>query len=260
MNPDWLLPDWPAPANVHAVFTTRAGGYSVQPYGSMNLGCHVDDEPLNVESNRSVLSEEIGCTPTYLNQVHGVDICRLPAESTGLPPQADGVYTQQAAQVCTVMVADCLPVLFCDVYGTAIAAAHAGWRGLAGAKGYGVLEAAVKEFSSENGVNTARHAPELIAWLGPCIGQAAFEVGPEVREVFLSNDAEADACFVAHGRQKWRCDLAGLARQRLAKLGVSSVFGNDSGTTWCTVANPSRFFSFRRDRVTGRMAACVWMR
>lgn len=259
MNPDWLRPDWPAPPNVHAVFTNRLGGLSEGLYGSMNLGSHVGDLPQHVAGNRDILGQALGCEPVYLNQVHGVDICHLPVQAAPTPPVADGAYTRQAAQVCTVMVADCLPVLLCDVNGTAVAAVHAGWRGLAGAGGEGVLEAAIRQFQPQAPVKYAQAAPELIAWLGPCIGPTAFVVGPEVRQAFIQTNPLAESCFVAHGTGKWMCDLARLARQRLARAGVRGVFGNDSSAPWCTVSNSSRFFSFRRDRFSGRMAACVWL-
>ena len=259
MNPDWLRPDWPAPPNVHAVFTTRHGGLSAGLYGSMNLGGHVGDLPQYVAGNREILGHAIGCEPVYLNQVHGVDICHLPAQAAQTPLMADGAYTAQVGQVCSVMVADCLPVLLCDVHGTAVAAAHAGWRGLAGSGGEGVLEAAIRQFKPQAPVEYAQAAPELIAWLGPCIGPMAFDVGPEVRQAFLQSSPEAEICFLPHDTGKWMCDLARLARQRLASAGVRKIFGNDSSAPWCTVSNPSRFFSFRRDRVSGRMAACVWL-
>ena len=172
--------------------------------------------------------------------------------------QADGCVATAAGTACTIMVADCLPVLLTDSEGRAVAAAHAGWRGLAGKAGRGILETVVGALHER----LSRHEPgaegELLAWLGPCIGPQAFEVGAEVRAAFVCVNAEAAAMFMPHTPGKWLADLAGLARLRLAALGVKSIHGNDSGGAWCTVSNPSRFFSHRRDRVSGRFAASIW--
>ncbi len=168
--------------------------------------------------------------------------------------QADGCVTTESGLACTIMVADCLPVLLADSRGRAVAAAHAGWRGLAGADGAGVLEqthARLRLAAGEGG--------EVMAWLGPCIGPAAFEVGDEVRAAFVDHAPQAASMFRPHGPGKWLADLPGLARLRLAALGVTSVYGNDGSTPWCTVSNASRFFSHRRDRVSGRFAACIWL-
>ncbi|HPW83770.1 MAG TPA: laccase domain-containing protein, partial [Rhodoferax sp.] len=158
-----------------------------------------------------------------------------------------------------VMVADCLPVLLCDTQGRRVAAAHAGWRGLVGTDGKGILEASLEPFRPLAPVEYAQGATEIIAWLGPCIGPEAFEVGDEVRTVFVDVSPEADRCFRPLRQGKWLADLAGLARQRLQALGVTGIYGNDSTAAWCTVTNPSRFFSHRRDRVSGRQAACIWL-
>ena len=254
LHPDWLVPDWPAPAHIQAVFTTRAGGVSLPPYDSLNLGDHVGDHPHAVASNRERLAAALGVAPLYVQQVHGTDCLRLPTtHKQGVC--ADAVLTTQPGQVATIMVADCLPVLFTDRAGTVVAAAHAGWRGLAG----GVLRQTIQQIS-------AVHASEIIAWLGPCIGPNAFEVGPEVREAFVAQDPRAAAHFYAqtsqslHAPQKYLADLAALARDHLRDLGVTALYGNDSSPSWCTVLNPSRFFSHRRDRISGRMAACIWIR
>ncbi len=265
-HPDWLEPDWPAPAGVRAVCTTRAGGVSLPPYGSLNLGLHVGDDASAVAHNRSVLAQALGTAPAWMNQVHGTALLELPmpVQAPADVPTADSAWTAARGPVCTVMVADCLPVLLCSADGNWVAAVHAGWRGLAGTGGFGVLEATLESFRPEAQVNTALDAIDLIAWLGPCIGPQAFEVGPEVRDAFLQDLPDpalagpVSACFVPLGQGKYRADLADLARQRLAALGVSRVYGNDGSPAWCTVGNPSRFFSHRRDRVSGRMAACIW--
>jgi len=248
---DGLVPDWPAPPNVRALCTSRKGGGSAGPYSGLNLGLHVGDDPHAVEGNRRQLQAAIGVRAVFLNQVHGVHVAAIDAQSPdGMV--ADGAVTEAIGLACTVMVADCLPVLLCDAQGRAVAAAHAGWRGLLGAGGQGVLEAAVASLGE-------RVPPQgLMAWLGPCIGPAAFEVGDEVRAAFVADSARAAQCFKAHAQGKWLADLPGLARQRLSALGVEGIYGNDGSQPWCTVANPSRFFSHRRDAVSGRLAACIW--
>ena len=243
----WLTPDWPAPAGVRAVCTTRAGGVSVAPYDSLNLGDHVDDTPVHVAANRAILQESIGARPVFLSQVHGTQVAALDANSPD-GTVADACHTDQPGVACTVMVADCLPVLFASARGHRVAAAHAGWRGLAGQGGVGILEATVKRLQ----------ATDIIAWLGPCIGPQAFEVGDEVRAAFTASDPLAGDCFKPLVPGKWLADLAALARLRLDALGVSQIYGNDSSPSWCTVGNASRFFSYRRDRITGRFCASVW--
>ena len=250
---DWLVPDWPAPLNVRALCTSREGGQSIGRYAGLNLGLHVGDDPQLVRSNRWQLQAQMGVPTVFLNQVHGMQIAEIDAQSTdGI--EADGAVTTATALACTVMVADCLPVLLCDAQGLAVAAAHAGWRGLLGAAGQGVLERAVSSLCERAAVPTQG----LLAWLGPCIGPAAFEVGEEVRAAFVADAAQAAGCFSPHGPDKWLADLPQLARQRLAALGVSAIYGNDGSQDWCTVANPSRFFSHRRDAVSGRLGACIW--
>jgi YfiH family protein len=265
LHPDWLIPDWPAPAGVHAVFTTRHGGSSAAPYNSMNLGDHVGDAPQQVAANRDLLGQALAATPVFLQQVHGTDVLLLDADSAQ-GQQADAVVTAQQGLVCTIMVADCLPVLLCSQAGSVIAAAHAGWRGLAGMQGEGVLEAVFGTFSAV-AANTPRQAgAKTLAWLGPCIGPSAFEVGAEVKAVFTAHDASAEAFFQPQADGKYLADLPGLARLRLQALGITEIYGNDGSLPWCTVSNGSRFFSHRRDagftgngwRTTGRMAACIW--
>jgi len=251
VHPDWLVPKWPAPATVRAVCTTRAGGRSLPPYDSLNLGDHVGDDPLAVGANRAVLAQALAARPVFLQQVHGHGVVALDAH-TPQGTEADACLTRERGVACTVMVADCMPLLFTDGQGSFVAAAHAGWRGLAGAGGVGVLEALQAALGETRGA--------LMAWLGPCIGPQAFEVGPEVRAAFEAHDPQAAACFRAAATPgKWLADLPALARQRLAALGITQVYGNDGSNGWCTVAHPSRFFSHRRDRVSGRLAACIWL-
>lgn len=259
---DWLVPDWPAPARVKSVFTTRSGGQSRAPYGSLNLGTHVSDELADVLANRAVLQRALGVRPVFLEQVHGTQVQTL-ALDTPDGTVADACLSTQTGVACTIMVADCLPILLCDASGTWVAAAHAGWRGLAGQGGIGVVESTLAAVYASNRalapVDIAQAAPETIAWLGPCIGPTAFEVGDEVRQAFVEVDAMAADCFVSASPGKWWANLPALARQRLQAAGVSAVYGNDGSAPWCTVSNPSRFFSHRRDQISGRLAACIWL-
>jgi len=258
LNPDWLVPQWPAPAHVHALCTTRTGGVSAPPYDSLNLGDHVGDHPDCVASNRALLQTSTGSQPVFLSQVHGTEVVWLERHSEhGMA--ADASITAQHGVACTIMVADCLPVLFTNASGTAVAAAHAGWRSLVGHNGQGVLEEVFERFKALALMDKAPVATELIAWLGPCIGPQAFEVGDEVRAAFGATDAASLDCFKPKGPGKWWADLPRLARQRLQRLGITQIFGNDGQPDWCTVSQPSRFFSYRRDGVTGRLAACIWL-
>jgi polyphenol oxidase len=266
LNPDWLIPDWPAPSGVHAVFTSRQGGFSALPFDSLNLGDHVGDEPEKVAANRVALQSAIGSRPVFLKQVHGIAVLALDADRAD-GQVADACVTSERRIACTIMVADCLPVLFTNEDGSVVAAAHAGWRGLAGAQaGKGVLESVYESFSALAQVNRAPAAMKIIAWLGPCIGPSAFEVGAEVKAAFELSQPQASLFFQPMGSEKYLADLAGLARHRLTALGVTDVYGNDGSPAWCTVSNPSRFFSHRRDAgvggngfgSTGRMAAAVW--
>jgi YfiH family protein len=237
---DWLLPDWPAPARVLACVTTRLGGVSQSPFDSFNLGDHVEDDPHSVFDNRQRLQAAIGCAPAWLRQVHGVQVVAADAEQI---LEADASYAAVGGVVCAVLTADCLPVLFCDRAGTRVAAAHAGWRGLAGS----VLEATVQAM--------ALPAEQLLAWLGPAIGPAAFEVGAEVREAFVSTHPEAADAFVPSLNDgRFMADIYALARIRLAACGVTAVYGGG----FCTVTDP-RFYSYRRAARTGRFASLVWL-
>jgi YfiH family protein len=238
-----MYPHWPAPAHVKAVSTTRSGGVSQSPYDSLNLADHVGDDRTAVGENRRRLRqrEALPAEPLWLNQVHGNRV--VDAASGGQQPSADASFSRQPGVVCAVMTADCLPVLFCDRAGSAVAAAHAGWRGLAA----GVLEATVDALGVPPG--------QLLAWLGPAIGPDAFEVGAEVRESFIAEQAQAAAAFVARPNGRWLADLYQLARLRLQAAGVSALYGGG----FCTYADRARFYSFRRDRTTGRMASLIWL-
>ena len=237
-----LRPDWDLPAGVGALLTTRAGGQSVGPFASFNLGGHVGDDPLAVAANRARLRGFVPADPLWLSQVHGAAVANADV-SEGVP-EADAVLARSSRRVCAVLTADCLPALLCDDDASVVAAAHAGWRGLAA----GVLENTVREM----GVPPHR----LRAWLGPAIGPAAFEVGDEVRAAFVAYDPEAATAFVARPvAGKWLADLFVLARRRLVAAGVTRV----SGGGVCTVSAPQRFYSYRRDGVTGRFASMVWL-
>lgn len=242
--PQVLAPEWRAPPAVRAAFTLRSGGVSSAPYDSLNLGAHVGDSPAAVAENRRRVRARLSLTaePAWLEQVHGTRVADLgDPQEAGLA--ADAVLTRRPGRACAVQVADCMPVLFAARDASAVAVAHAGWRGLAA----GVLEATVGKLAVDPG--------ELIAWLGPAISVRHFEVGDEVRAAFLAGDPAASAAFRRNERGRWQCDLAALARRRLAALGVTEV----SGGTWCTYSDPARFFSFRRDGRCGRMAALIWL-
>ena len=250
-HPDWLVPDWQA-SGVGAVMTTRLGGASAGPFDSMNLRDGVGDDPRAVAANQATLELAIGARPVFMHQVHGAHVVRLhgaDARSDGPVHEADASVTTEPGVACAVQVADCLPVLFAAPRGRAVGAAHAGWRGLA----RGVLEATVHEVCE-----AANCEPnEVHSWLGACIGPRQFEVGADVLQAFGASATQADAArFQPHKAGKWLANLTALARDRLAAAGVAKV----SGGHWCTVETPSRFFSYRRDRVTGRMAAMVWIR
>jgi YfiH family protein len=249
-----FAPDWPAPAGVRALCTTREGGASAAPFDGFNLGDHVRDDPRAVAANRAALARLTApARPVFLQQVHGTAVLALDA-ATPDGRVADAALVTTPGLAATVMVADCLPVLLAHGSGRAVAAAHAGWRGLVG----GVLEAAVQALHAAAGPG------EVVAWLGPAIGPTAFEVGDEVRAAFVAADASAQAHFRAHAAPcKWWADLPALARQRLQAADVHSLHGNDGSAAWCTVSQPSRFFSHRRDAArlgsSGRFAACVWL-
>jgi polyphenol oxidase len=243
-NLNFIEPNWPAPANVKALQTTRIGGVSQKPYASLNLGAHVNDDGIAVAKNRQLLSPYLPSEPVWMNQVHGLEVIDA-AHSTCLP-DADASFTMQANVVCVAMTADCLPVLLCDKAGTVVAAVHAGWRGLCD----GVIEAAVNKLPVEKS--------EILAWLGPAIGPEAFEVGDEVRQQFLQHDSQAEQAFKQNGG-KWLCNMYLIAKQRLNKLGVTQIYGGSINEDFCTYTDEARFFSFRRDNVTGRMASLIWL-
>jgi len=273
MKPAWIVPDWPAPAGVRAASTLRTGGVSPPPWASLNLGDHVGDDPARVAANRRRLIETLALPdePAWLQQVHGTEVLRLDEPALAGERIADAAVTARPGRVLAVMTADCLPVLFCRVAngGAMVGAAHAGWRGLAA----GVLEATVAEMA----VATDAPPGELIVWIGPAIGREAYEVGEEVRAACLGagegtadgragceayskagGDPAAAAYFTAGRPGHWHCDLAGLARHRLERLGLAGVYGGE----WCTHADPARFFSHRRDGAdgpTGRMATLIWL-
>lgn len=239
---EWLKPDWPVPAHVRAASTTRRGGVSEGPWAGLNLASHVGDDPASVEANRRRMARQLSLPgpPAWLVQVHGDKVCELPLSGTDC--EADAATSNQPGQVCVVLTADCLPVLLADHAGSRVAAVHAGWRGLAG----GALDAGVGAFDRPD---------KVMAWLGPAIGPAAFEVGDEVREAFIQVDGENQQGFKPARPGHWLADLYLLARLRLAALGVPEVFGGD----FCTFSDAERFYSFRRDRITGRMASLIWI-
>lgn len=239
-----LSPTWPAPDRVQACTTTRTGGVSQGNYASLNLSLRSGDDPNAVHTNRARLRAHIPLPqePYWLAQVHGSRL--LAAHTPQTDRGADASWTNQAGVVCAVMTADCLPVLFCADDSSCVAAAHAGWRGLAG----GVLE------------TTAQGLPvtpqRLLAWLGPAIGATAYEVGDEVRDVFLTHDPAADCGFTGSPNGRWYCDLYALARLRLTQLGISRIYGGD----YCTFTEPALLYSYRRDGVaSGRMASLIWL-
>ncbi|MCG9058982.1 peptidoglycan editing factor PgeF [Laribacter hongkongensis] len=238
-----LTAGWPAPAHVRTLVTTRDGGVSLAPYASLNLGQHVGDDPAAVAENRARLRACLPAEPFWLNQVHGIGVQEACADAPDVPPDADAGFTRQPGVVCAVMTADCLPVLLTDRSGSVVAAAHAGWRGLCN----GIIEATI--------VRMAVPANDILAWLGPAIGPDAFEVGPEVRTAFMAHDPTAASAFAAIPDGKYLADIYLLARQRLNACGVTEVHGGDA----CTVTERERYFSYRRDGRTGRMASLIWL-
>lgn len=239
----WIVPDWPAPGGVHAFVTTRAGGFSSGEYASLNLGLRSGDDHALVVRNRLEVARHLPEMPQWLAQVHGTEVARLEDLGASEVPRADTAITSAAERVCAVLTADCMPLLLCDESGATVAAAHAGWRGLAA----GVIERAVAAFGSD--------PASLLAWMGPTIGPEAFEVGTEVREAFLAADPQADEAFRAHRPGKYLADLYHLARQRLARCGVERIHGGG----YCTLAEGERFFSYRRAPKSGRMGAFIWI-
>jgi YfiH family protein len=239
----WIVPDWPVPEHVRVISTLRAGGVSEGPYATLNLATHVGDRADAVTANRLLLREAVHlpAEPLWLEQVHGRRVVRHEGQASG--GEADASVAFDTDRVCAVMTADCLPVVLADHAGTRIAVAHAGWRGLAG----GVLEATLDELGAAPG--------EVIAWLGPAIGPDAFEVGEEVRTTFVRQSEATVGCFRRNDHERYLADLYGLARLALMRAGVQSVHGGG----WCTHRESERFFSFRRDGVTGRMATLAWL-
>jgi YfiH family protein len=237
---DCLIPDWPAPPGVQALVTTRSGGVSTGPWASLNLGTAVGDAAEAVATNRARLEALLPGPARWLRQVHGNRV--VAAQSVVGPEEADASVTAMAGVVCVVQMADCLPVLFASLDSSRVAAAHAGWRGLAA----GILENTLEALGCP--------PAQVMAWLGPAIGPDCFEVGADVFEAFVTQDAGAGTCFIPRGPDKWLADLPGLARHRLLAAGVTRVHGGGL----CTFSDARRFFSHRRDRVTGRMAALIW--
>jgi len=240
-----LAVEWDAPANVGALMSTRAGGVSAAPWASLNLGIAVGDDAAAVAENRRRFAAATGAVPVWLRQVHGARVVPLGRDDD---VAADAAWTDEPGLACVIQVADCLPVLLARRDGRAVAAAHVGWRGLAG----GVIENALSGMCEGSGCTPQ----DVVAWLGPCIGPRQFEVGADVLAAFPDDGTDFVSRPRPDGSPRWLADLPALARKRLARAGVQHVGGGG----WCTVEDPSRFFSFRRDGVTGRLAAAVWRR
>jgi len=244
---EWISPDWPAPENIKAVMTMRHGGFSQAPFDSMNVGDHVGDDLTIVNKNRKYLKKVLALpnNPLWLTQVHGVKVANADEMLASTHPiEADASVAHQAGSVCVVMTADCLPVLFCNTKGTAVAAAHAGWRGLHA----GVLEETVKSLNC--------HSTDVIAWLGVAIGAKNFEVGSEVRDAFIAEQTAVNNAFTpSSNKGKWLADIYQLARLRLEAIGVTQIYGGGE----CSFKDKDRFYSYRREAKTGRMASLIWM-
>lgn len=281
---DWLLPQWPTPPGVFALCTTRGGGASEGLFGASNLSFNVGDEAGNVQRNRQLLAQAMQALesqagrdsaaaplrqPVFVRQVHGRQVQML-GEGCGDEQPADASVSDVPGLGCAVMAADCLPVLFSHQRLPVVGAAHAGWRGLLGKDGLGVLESCFAAYAQklrqqpgQGAMSDAQIAAETLAWLGPCISQPAFEVGAEVQAAFVQEDSRCASLFTAGLPGKFFANLSGLARHRLQRLGIHQLYGNDGSQPWCTVANPARFFSHRRDGSpsggTGRFAACIWV-
>ena len=244
-----IIPDWPCPVSIRAYATRRRGGVSTPPWNSLNLAYHVGDNPVAVQQNWQMLSAllRFPSTPQLLEQVHGTDV--VDASDNGTFQRADGCYSNQPGVICTVMTADCLPILVCNRQGTEVASLHAGWRGLAD----GIIANGIARFSSP--------PEQLMAWLGPAISQAFLEVGEDVYEAFMKNEAlwgsrlELESCFRTTRPDHWQCDLYALARLALKALGVRGIYGGQ----FCTFADADLFYSYRRDGQTGRMASLIWI-
>jgi YfiH family protein len=246
---DRITPEWPAPDNVQALFTTRDGGVGKDPYATFNLGDHVGDDPQTVSRNRMLLRAILPSEPMWLKQMHGNHVLNADHDDCSIPCCADASFSSRPGNVCAVLAADCLPILICDRAGSLVGAIHAGWRGLA----TGVIEQAISEMRGSSHANLC-----LMAWLGPAIGPDHFEVGDEVREVFIERDPLSARAFRRHGAvqtPKWLADLYLLARLSLNRAGITEIYGGNE----CTFSNPERFFSYRRDGQTGRMAGLIWL-
>jgi polyphenol oxidase len=239
---NWIKPDWPAPENIKAFCTTRKEGVSEGAYAHFNLAAHVDDNHLHVKKNRQLLSDALNLPvePVWLEQVHGVHI--INADTADKIPQADASFSTEKNKVCVVMTADCLPVLLCNKQGTKVAAAHAGWRGLQA----GVIEASINALEE--------NTQDILVWLGPAIGPQAFEVGDEVRQKFIQEIPETALAFIANKPGHWLANIYQLAKIRLQKMGIEKIYGGD----FCTYTDQQRFYSYRRDGATGRMASLIW--
>lgn len=250
---DFIIPNWPAPKNVHALQTNRHAGYSLAPFDSLNFGMHVNDNLIHVAQNRQLLSDYLPSEPVWLNQTHSITV--VDVANTTCAPDADASFTTRNNVVCVTMTADCLPVLLCDTAGTVVSAVHAGWRGLCD----GALEASIDEACRAAQIKPA----DLMAWLGPAIGPNAFEVGAEVRAQFMAQDGQAEAAFKPHGenqkQDKWFCNIYQIAVQRLNNLGITQIYGGGIDTDFCTFTQKQQFFSYRRDGDTGRMATLIWL-
>ena len=283
---DWIIPDWPAPQGVFALCTTRAGGSSTGLFGTTNLSLNVGDDPTHVLQNRELVARAMRALeaknalsaveltarqPVFVSQVHGTEVKLIDLCNTGVQA-ADASVTDTPGLGCAVMAADCLPVLFSHASLPVVGAAHAGWRGLVGKNGVGVLETCftayaqlVRKHPGCAEASDADIAAQTLAWLGPCISQPEFEVGAEVQAAFVEHDATAASLFIDGKPGKFYANLSGLARHRLLRRGITQLFGNDGSEPWCTVRNPERFFSHRRDGKpgvqggSGRFAACVWV-
>lgn len=241
----FIQPNWPAPKNICAIQTSRQGGFSQAPYDSFNLAMHVGDDAMTVAKNRQLLNPFLPSEPVWMNQVHGITV--LDAAKSSCLENADASFSRQKNVVCVTMTADCLPLLMCDKNGTVVAAAHAGWRGLCD----GVIEATIEKM--------AVPPEDILVWLGPAMGPESFEVGEEVRQAFLTHDAQAEKAFKKLNAEKWLCDLYALAKQRLNAIGIQQIYGASINENFCTFQQQDQFFSFRRDQTTGRMASLIWL-
>jgi YfiH family protein len=243
--PLFIAPDWPVPAQVQALCTLRSGGVSLAPYQSLNFGQRVGDTAAALADNLARLSAaaQLPAAPDWLVQVHGTQVVDLDQPRTR---EADAAYTRSPGRICAIQTADCLPVLFAAVDGSIVGAAHAGWRGLAG----GVLQATLAALTQAAAPDT-----QFLAWLGPAISPAHFEVGADVRQAFVGADPDAEIAFIENQRGRWQCDLYTLARRALQRAGIAEVYGGEH----CTFAETQRFYSYRRDGQTGRMASLIWI-